>query len=63
MLLYCLKYRKYTKSKNPKLNKKQENQCFYQNLQCECKNWMFINEQKAIGFLDDMRLVGKPSNF
>ena len=35
MLLYCLKCRKNTESKNPKVGrKKTEEKCFYQNVQC-----------------------------
>ena len=35
MLSYCLKWRKKTESKKPRVAKKNdENQCFYQNLQC-----------------------------
>ena len=52
---------KIQKAKTQKLTKNQENQCFYQNLQCEGKNGRFIKEQKAI--LDDTGLVGEPTNF
>ena len=59
MLLYCLKCRKNTKSKNPrvaKTKKKKENQCFYLNFQCDSKKSRFTKEQEAIGLLSTIEI-------
>ena len=40
MLSYCMKYRKNTEKPEASKDKKKENQCFYQNVQCVVvKNW------------------------
>ena len=33
-LSYCLKYRKNTESKNPKVVRTKTEKCFYQNMKC-----------------------------
>ena len=58
MLSYCLKCTKNTESKNPRVAKtKNENQCFYQNLQCVIvKIFRFIKEQEAGGLLSSWEI-------
>ena len=48
MLLYCFKYRKNTKSKNPKVTKtKTEEWCFYQNVQCLIEKKQNLSNSKT----------------
>ena len=55
MLSYCLKCRKNTESKNPKVvkTKKAEEQCIYQNDQCAIvkKNWNLLKSKIQIPLL------------
>ena len=52
MLSYCLKFTKNTGSKNPRVAKtKNENQCFYQNLQCVIvKNLDLLRNKKLVDY-------------
>ena len=52
MLWYCLKCRKNTESKNPKVaRKKMEGYCFYQNVQCVIvKNGNLLKSEKLVDY-------------
>ena len=52
MLSYCLKCRKNTENKHPKVVKvKKEKLCFHQNVQCvEVKRSRFVKNKKQKGY-------------
>ena len=47
MLSYCLKYKKKTDSKNPRVMKTRKEKCFYQTVACNSNTPRLVKDQEA----------------
>ena len=56
MLLYCLKYRKNTESKNPKVGRTKNGRIMFSSkcAKCDSKKSKFIKQQEASGLLSSL---------
>ena len=58
MLLYCLKCRKYTESKNPKVARTKNVRIMLSSkcAACDNKEWKFFKQQEASGLLSSLEI-------
>ena len=59
MLSYCLKYKKKTDSKNPRVMKTRKEKCFYQTVACNSKTPRLVKDQEANRIISSLGIKTK----